>query len=132
MLKIATTFISYYRVTSIIILLILIALVTLFEMIVRDRRTNKLKRLDPFLDWMPFMVGLVPLTGLFTAIIYLFRTVTVPHTGTGDPKVISAGLAKYYYMNIAILCGLFFILLGASFVLRMLYGRYIRKLGAGV
>jgi hypothetical protein len=130
MLKIAKTFISDYIVTSIITLLVLVALVTLFEMIVRDRRTNKLKHLDPFLNWMPFMVGLVPITGLFTEIFYLFRAVTVPHTGTGDPIVISVGLAKVF-ITVTILCGLFFILLEASFLLRMLYGKYIRELGAG-
>jgi ABC-type glycerol-3-phosphate transport system permease component len=129
MLKIAQNFISHHIIISILTLVILVVIAYAFEKVVGNRRNENLRRIEPFLDWMPFMVGLIPLAGLFREVFNLYRAVTIPHTGTGDPIVISYALSETY-THIAILCGLFFILFEASFILRMLYGRYKREIDA--
>jgi hypothetical protein len=98
-----------------------------FGKVVGNRKNKNPRRIEPYLDWMPFLVGIIPLTGLFTQIFVLYRALTGPGTGTGDPRVISGGLLELY-AHTAIFCGLFFILLEASFLLRMLYSRYIKEL----
>jgi hypothetical protein len=130
MLKIAQKFISNHIVISILTLIILVVIVFAFEKVVGNRRNENLRRIEPYLDWMPFMVGFIPLTGLFREIFNLYRAVTGPRMGTGDPSVISYGLSETY-THIAIICGLFFILFESSLVVRMLYSRYIRELGIG-
>jgi hypothetical protein len=117
-------FISNHSAASIVIILELIILIALNRMVISNHRTEKLKRLEPYLDWMGFMVGLIPLIGLFTSLIELDAGIRAINTsGAGDPRVVSAGLAEFY-LNQAILWGSFFFLLGTSFLLHMLYNKY--------
>jgi len=98
-------------------------------MLVRYRHTDKLRSLDTILEWAPFMAGLVPFTGLLTNIIEMYRGRSHLQFRHGRSARSQRRLAELY-LYLSIVCGLFFILLEASLVIRMLYNRYINELEA--
>ena len=119
-------FISYNASTFIATLVTLAVAASVVVMIFRRRRTEPLRSLGAFIDSIPFLAGVIPVTGLLTMIPPITNALS-PHAGGADPRVVAAGLQEMF-LTLTVSGGLFFIFLEAWLVERMIYGRFLREL----
>jgi hypothetical protein len=94
----------------------------------RRHRAESLRNLDAVIDCIPFLAGLIPVTGFLREVYSLSKAISLLATsGTGAPQVIAAGFSDVFCFS-AMTVGLFFILLEVWLVIRMVYGRYLHEL----
>jgi len=120
------SFISYNTLTSILTLVTLAVVVSVVVMIIRRRRTEPLRSLAVFIDSIPFLAGIMPVTGLLPGIHAISRALS-PHAGGCDQCVAAAGFQELFF-TLTVLGGLFFIFLEAWLIVRMMYGRFLHEL----
>jgi hypothetical protein len=120
-------FIVYNTFMSIVALVTLAVVATVFMIIIRRRRTELLQNSAKVIDIIPFFAGLIPLAGLLTEIYKISDAFT-----SGVPEkiffnAVSAGFQEFFLL-LLVSGGLFFIFMEAWLVLRMIYGRFLREL----
>jgi hypothetical protein len=118
--------IKSYTVTCIIVFVTLVLVLGIIDLIIRCRHTEKLLRVSVHINTIPFLAGLIPLSGLFPLIHNISRALA-PHAGSCDTKVAAAGFQEMF-LELTVFGGLFFIFLEAWLIVRMIYGRFLREL----
>jgi hypothetical protein len=120
-------FVMYNIPTTILILVTLTVTVSMAVLII-SARSELLPRFRPLIDSIPFLAGLIPVTGFLTEIHSISRAISSIHaSGMGDPRVVAAGFQELFF-NMTVSGGLFFIFLEAGLIVRMLYDSYLREL----
>lgn len=114
---------------SILVTVIALAVIIEAALLIRKyRNSQKLLRIAPFIDFIPFIIGLVPLTILSTQVINLIQAFSsIQNSGTGDPRVVSGGMASIF-LGLTVLAALFILFLGSWLLVRLFYERTLAKL----
>jgi hypothetical protein len=109
---------------SVAILVTLAFTLSVFVILYHRRQNDNLKNISNYVNIIPLLAGLIPMAGLIDILHDLIKAISlVSASGTGDPKVVSAGFAEMFLT--LLVCGsCFFIFLEAWLILRMIYGRY--------
>ena len=126
-----TTEMIYYFLTNqtamcIIAFVTLILTVWVIDTLFRSRHSEKLTRLAPYINSIPFLAGLILLVGVYPIIGELSRALS-DHPGSSVNKTATPQFQEVFIV-LTVCCGLFFIFLAAWFIVRMLYKRFLGEL----
>lgn len=120
--------ILFHPLIFILYFVILAVVASILVMIIRRRRTELLRNLEAVIDSIPFLAGLIPVTGFLREVYSLsFAVSHMATSGIGDPRVTAMGCCQMFCF-LAVTVGLFFILLEVWLVIRMVYGRFLHEL----
>jgi len=123
-------FFEEYWATSTLAVVSLLVVVWIVVKLVRCRRSEKLHSLSDCVDGIPLFAGLVAVAGMFTGFMSLLRAISSVHvSGIGDLKIFAAGVSEIFF-NMTMVGILFFFFLGAWIFVRLVYGKFLRELGA--
>jgi hypothetical protein len=128
MFKMIGYYVKDYPVVYILSLATLALVIWVVVRMIQSRRTEKLHAISSSIGVIPLLAGLIAAAGFLTETLDIVRAIqSLSTSGTGDPKVVAAGLAEAF-ISITVTGILFFFFLEAWLVIRMIYLKFINEL----
>jgi hypothetical protein len=119
-------FLKIHTLTCIVAFITLLLVLEIISRLFHNRHKEKLYSLGLYIDIIPFVAGIIPVTVLIP-LIHSISQALAPNAHSSDIKVVAAGFQEVF-TSLTVCCGLFFLFLAAWLIVRMIYNRFLGEL----